>query len=127
MTSGGAEALKAALRRSFPILIGFVILGIAAVSAVKQLQGPQYEATVNAVASAYVAYQANLSASGISGTISRIQATLAGLPTDSPQRGQLQSQLNKLSVLQSVNSSDAVVVQRATGADKTSPSPAKDS
>lgn len=215
MTSGGAEALKAAIRRSFPIIIGFVVLGIVAVNVVKQLQGPQYQATakvlisttplskiitgtepgfvdpqriqdtaqtlagspqvyqlaasgegsnlggagkmksstsvtadpnsdilsftssssdarraartVNAVASAYVAYRANLSGSSIANTVSQIKSTLAGLPPGSPQRADLESQLNKLTVLQSLNSSDAVVVQRATGATKTSPSPLKDS
>ena len=215
MTSGGAEALKAAIRRSFPIIIGFVVLGIVAVNVVKQLQGPQYEATakvlisttplskiitgtepgfvdpqriqdtaqtlagspqvyqlaasgegsklggagkmksstsvtadpnsdilsftssssndrraaqtVNAVASAYVAYRANLSGSSIANTVSQIKSTLAGLAPGSPQRADLESQLNKLTVLQSLNSSDAVVVQRATGATKTSPAPVKDS
>ena len=215
MTSGGAEALKAAIRRSFPIIIGFVVLGIVAVNLVKQLQGPQYEATakvlisttplskiitgtepgfvdpqriqdtartlagspqvyqlaasgegsklggagkmksstsvtadpnsdilsftssssnarraaqtVNAVASAYVAYRANLSGSTIANTVSQIKSTLAGLPPGSPQRADLETQLNKLTVLQSLNSSDAVVVQRATGANKTSPAPLKDS
>jgi Mrp family chromosome partitioning ATPase len=215
MTSGGAEALKAAIRRSFPIIIGFVVLGILAVNLVKQLQGPQYEATakvlisttplskiitgtepgfvdpqriqdtaqtlagspqvyqlaasgegsklggagrmksstsvtadpnsdilsftssssndrraaqtVNAVASAYVAYRANLSGSSIANTVSQIKSTLAGLQPGSPQRADLETQLNKLTVLQSLNSSDAAVVQRATGANKTSPSPVKDS
>ena len=215
MTSGGAEALKAALRRSFPIIIGFVVLGIVAVNLVKQLQGPQYESTskvlisttplskiitgtepsfvdpqriqdtaltlaqspqvyqlaasragtnlggagkmksatsvtadptsdilaftsssssapratrtVNAVSSAYVAYRAQLSGASITSTVDQLRSTLASLPPGSPQRADLQTQLNKLTVLQTLNSSDAVVVQRASGANKTSPSPVKDS
>jgi Mrp family chromosome partitioning ATPase len=215
MTSGGAEALKAAIRRSLPIIIGFVLLGIVAVNVVKQLQGPRYEATakvlisttplskiitgtepgfvdpqriqdtaqtlagspqvyqlaasqggsklggagtmkaattvgadpnsdilsftsassdpkraaqtVNAVAAAYVAYRANLSGASISNTVNQIRGTLAGLPPGSAQRADLEKQLNKLSVLQSLNSSDAAVVQRASGANKTTPSPVKDS
>src|SRR6478736_5486587 len=45
MNSGGAEALKAAIRRSL-LLIGLVVLlGIVAVNAFKQIAGPRYEAT----------------------------------------------------------------------------------
>ncbi|HLQ21801.1 MAG TPA: hypothetical protein VK132_01275, partial [Gemmatimonadales bacterium] len=215
MTSGGAEALKAAIRRSLPIIIGFVLLGIVAVNVVKQLQGPQYEATskvlisttplskiitgtepsfvdpqriqdtaqtlagspqvyqlaasqggsklggagamksattvgadpnsdilsftsassdpqravrtVNAVAGAYVAYRGNLSGASIANTVNQIRATIAGLPPGSTQRADLEKQLNKLSVLQSLNSSDAAVVQRAGSANKTTPAPVKDS
>jgi len=214
MTSG-AEALKAAIRRSFPIIIGFVVLGIVAVNVVKQLQGPQYEATskvlisntplskiitgtepsfvdpqrtqntartlasspqvyqlaarrggpgldgagemqsstnvtadpssdilsfttsdtdagkarrtVNAVANAYVAYRAALSGASISNTVRQLRSRLAELPARSPQREELEGQLEKLSVLQALNSSDAAVVQRATSANKTSPAPLKDS
>ena len=45
MNSGGAEALKAAIRRSL-LLIGLVVLlGIVAVNAFKQIAGPRYEAS----------------------------------------------------------------------------------
>jgi polysaccharide biosynthesis transport protein len=45
MTSAGAEALKAAFRRSLPIMIGLVLLGIVAVNVFKHLQGPRYQAS----------------------------------------------------------------------------------
>ena len=32
MTSGGVEALKAAVRRSLPLLVGLIVLGIVAVN-----------------------------------------------------------------------------------------------
>lgn len=44
MTSGGAEALKAAIRRSLLLIVLLVLLGIVCVNALKQLQGPRYGA-----------------------------------------------------------------------------------
>jgi tyrosine-protein kinase len=44
MTSGGAEALKAAIRRSLFLIVLLVLLGIVSVNAFKQLRGPRYEA-----------------------------------------------------------------------------------
>ncbi|HEX6702185.1 MAG TPA: hypothetical protein VF101_15765 [Gaiellaceae bacterium] len=44
MTSGGAEALKAAIRRSLLLIALLILLGIVAVNAFKQLRGPRYEA-----------------------------------------------------------------------------------
>lgn len=43
MTSG-AEAFKAALRRSAPLIVVLVILGAAALVGLRQVQGPKYEA-----------------------------------------------------------------------------------
>jgi polysaccharide biosynthesis transport protein len=40
-----AEALKAAIRRAVPLTIALVVLGVIAVNAVKQLQGPKYSAS----------------------------------------------------------------------------------
>src|ERR1035441_3169740 len=45
MTSRADETLRAAVRRSLPVLIGLVILGFLADNAVEQLKGPQYSAT----------------------------------------------------------------------------------
>jgi Mrp family chromosome partitioning ATPase len=45
MTSGGAEALKAAIRRSLLLIGLLVLLGIIAVNAFKQIAGPRYEAS----------------------------------------------------------------------------------
>jgi Mrp family chromosome partitioning ATPase/capsular polysaccharide biosynthesis protein len=44
MTQGGAEAFKAAIRRSIPLIVGIIVLGIVAVNAFTQLRGPRYEA-----------------------------------------------------------------------------------
>ena len=45
MSSGGADALKAAVRRSLPLIIGLVILGVIAVNVFEHLKGPQYQAS----------------------------------------------------------------------------------
>jgi len=43
--SGGAEALKAAIRRSLPLIVGLIVVGIVAVNVFEQLKGPRYEAS----------------------------------------------------------------------------------
>jgi polysaccharide biosynthesis transport protein len=45
MTSGGAEALKAAIRRSLFLIVLLVLLGIVSVNTFKQLRGPTYQAS----------------------------------------------------------------------------------
>jgi non-specific protein-tyrosine kinase len=212
MTSGGAEALKAAIRRSLPIIIGLTVLGIVAVNVFYRVKGPVYQATsrvevsttplssiitgtqpafvdpqrsqdtalalaqspqlylvaaqqglgsasrlkaatsaaevpdtdiisfstkssnpkraiaiANGVASAFVSFRAQLSASQITQTISKLQTLLPTLPAGSVRRAQTQNELSRLQVLQGVNSSDASVVQSATSATKTSPAAVKDS
>jgi Mrp family chromosome partitioning ATPase len=44
MTSGGADALKAALRRSLWLILALIVFAIAAVNVFKQLDGPRYGA-----------------------------------------------------------------------------------
>jgi Mrp family chromosome partitioning ATPase len=51
MTSGGAEALKAAIRRSLVLIVLLVLLGIISVNAFKQLRGPQYQAAARVLVS----------------------------------------------------------------------------
>ena len=51
MTSGGAEALKAAIRRSLFLIVLLVLLGIVSVNAFKQLRGPTYQASSNVLIS----------------------------------------------------------------------------
>ena len=51
MTSGGAEALKAAFRRSLPLIVGLILLGIVAVNVFKAVQGPRYEANARVLIS----------------------------------------------------------------------------
>jgi Mrp family chromosome partitioning ATPase len=45
MRPSAAEALKAAIRRSLPIVVALVVLGVLAVNLFKQIQGPRYSAT----------------------------------------------------------------------------------
>jgi succinoglycan biosynthesis transport protein ExoP len=45
VTPRGPEALKAALRRSFPIIFALVLIGVVGFNALRQLQGPRYEAS----------------------------------------------------------------------------------
>jgi uncharacterized protein involved in exopolysaccharide biosynthesis len=213
MSSGGAEALKAAIRRSLPIIVALVVLGVVAVNVFKHVQGPKYSSsarvqvsttslasiitgtqaafvdpqrsqdtalalaqssqvygiaagrnpavgsasalaaatgvtavpdtdilqftaissragraitTANAVSSAYVAYRAQLTSSQVTQTIAKLQTTRATLPAGT-QRTQIERELDRLRVLQGTGSSDAVIVQRASSADQTSPAPLKDS
>lgn len=51
MTSGGAEALKAAIRRSLFLIVLLVLLGIVSVNAFKQLRGPRYQASARVLIS----------------------------------------------------------------------------
>ena len=51
MTSGGAEALKAAIRRSLFLIVLLVLLGIVSVNAFKQLRGPRYQASARVLVS----------------------------------------------------------------------------
>ena len=44
MTRGSAEAIKAALRRSLPLIVGLVLLGAISMNLYTQLQGAQYQA-----------------------------------------------------------------------------------
>jgi Mrp family chromosome partitioning ATPase len=83
MTSGGAEALKAAIRRSLSLIILLVLLGIVSVNVFKQLRGPQYQAAANVLVSSTTIIQV------VTGTVppfvdpNRIQETaraLAGSP-----------------------------------------------
>src|SRR4051812_42057421 len=50
MTSG-AEALKAAVRRSALLIVVLMVLGAATVIAVRHLQGPRYEASARVLVS----------------------------------------------------------------------------
>jgi polysaccharide biosynthesis transport protein len=45
MRPSAAEALKAAIRRSLPIVIALVVIGVLAVNVFKQIQGARYAAT----------------------------------------------------------------------------------
>jgi Mrp family chromosome partitioning ATPase len=51
MTSSGIEALRAAVRRSLPLIIGLVVLGIVAVNVFKVIQGARYEASAKVLIS----------------------------------------------------------------------------
>ena len=51
MNSGGAEALKAAIRRSLLLIVLLVLLGVVAVNAFKQLRGPRYQASARVLIS----------------------------------------------------------------------------
>jgi len=51
MTSGGAEALKAAIRRSLFLIVLLVLLGIVSVNAFKQLRGPRYQSSARVLVS----------------------------------------------------------------------------
>ncbi len=52
MSSSGADALKAAIRRSLPIMIVLMVLGLVAVNVFKHLQGPSFQASARVEISA---------------------------------------------------------------------------
>jgi polysaccharide biosynthesis transport protein len=80
--------------------------------------------TANAVADSYVAWRADISSAAIRRAIEQIQARLR---TSGPgSRAVLQEQLERLRVIDTLNSGGATVVDRATSASKVSPNPPRD-
>ena len=218
MRPSAAEALKAAIRRSLPITLALVLLGALTVTAIRQYQGPRYQASarivqstsdlgqsvlgvqtpytdpqrvidtatalagspelydrvvaegdvdktakalrqatnvtggadtdvftftvvadtpdeaitlVNKVAAAYVQWRGEISGQAIRQAIDQIQAQLdapAGTldAVTGTERAELGSQLNRLKVLDTLNSGGATIVERAETAVKTSPRPIRD-
>src|SRR6187402_1162946 len=51
MRPSAAEALKAAIRRSLPLTLALVLLGALTVTAIRQYQGPRYQASARIVQS----------------------------------------------------------------------------
>ena len=218
MRPSAAEALKAAIRRSLPLTLALVLLGALTVTAIRQYQGPRYQASarivqsttdlgqsvlgvqtpytdpqrvidtatalagspelynrvaarddvdrtakslreatkvsggadtdvftftvvadtpeeaidlVNKVAAEYVQWRGQISGQAIRQAIDQIQAQL-----DEPvgsldavtgtERSELQGQLNRLKVLDTLNSGGATIIERAETAVKTSPRPIRD-
>ncbi len=216
MKPSAAEALKAAIRRSLPITIALVLLGAITVSAMRQLDGPQYQASarvvhsvdlgtivsgvqppyvdpqrvidtatelartpelydraaakgnvgdgptlqgatqvtggddtdvvtftctlpepdaavecVNLVAAEYVEWRAELSGDAVREAIVQLEAQLEALPptggaVTENERAQVREQLNRLRVLDTLNTGGATLIERAVGAAKTSPRPIRD-
>jgi Mrp family chromosome partitioning ATPase len=52
MTPGGSDSLKSAMRRSLPIVIGLVLLGVIAVNLFEHLQGNKFQASATVEVSA---------------------------------------------------------------------------
>lgn len=213
MTSGGAEALTAAIRRSLALIAVCVALGAVAVNVIRQAEGPSYDASArvliqttpisrivtgteppfvdpqraedtarslasapeiyqraaaqdvglgtpselrsavrvtggsgdilvftasssdpdravkiaNAVAAQYIAFRTSLTGESIDKGIAQLKSRLATLGPADPARAELQNQLTKLELLQTLNSGDAVLVERAGSASKTTPAPVRDS
>jgi succinoglycan biosynthesis transport protein ExoP len=208
MRPSAAEALKAAIRRSIPIVVALVLLGAIAVNTFKQIQGARYSATArvyhsptdlsaaltnidpgfvdpersietalslagslepyqraarriggtgeelravtsvggqssadviaftaetatsersiqiaNAVADSYVNWRADIQGAAIRRAISQIQAQLRRSPGS---RADLEAQLERLTVLQTLASGGATVIERAADAPKVSPAPIRD-
>jgi len=213
MMSGGAEALKAAIRRSLPLVVVCVVLGAVIVNVVRQLQGPEYAADArvlisstpisriltgtepafvdpqraeetsralarsgevyvrasrltagelgtavemrdtttvtsgdndiltitafdadperavriaNAVAASYISWRAEIAGTAVRQALQGLRTRLSGLAADDPERAEIRDQIDRLELLRALESADAVFVERALGANKTSPSPAKD-
>jgi polysaccharide biosynthesis transport protein len=80
--------------------------------------------TANAVAASYVDWRADISSRAIRRAIRQVQARIATSPRGS--RAVLREQLERLRVMDTLNSGGATVVDRATEADHVSPSPPRD-
>jgi Mrp family chromosome partitioning ATPase len=91
MTSGGAEALKAAIRRSLFLIVLLVLLGVVAVNAFKQLRGPRYEAHSRVLISTTSLLQILTQTSPPFVDPNRIEATARAL-ADSPRVYELAAQ-----------------------------------
>lgn len=213
MNRGSAEAIRAALRRSLPLIVALVILGALAMNVFTQLRGAQYEANarvllttsevtalltgtqpvfldpdqvhdtavaladspvlyervatrtggqlgtadeldaatsvngdednvvafstttseearsrdiVNAVSTEYLRWRSEIAGEQVQRAATALRQRVAREPAGSAQRQALEDRLSELEVLASVPSPNAVLVQRATGATKTSPAPARD-
>jgi succinoglycan biosynthesis transport protein ExoP len=218
MRPSAAEALKAAIRRSLPLTLALVLLGALAVTAIRQYQGPRYQASarivqstsdlgqsvlgvqtpytdpqrvidtatalagspelynrvaarddvdktakalrestkvtggadtdvftftvvadtpeeaialVNRITAEYVEWRGEISGQAIRQAIDQIQSQLdvpAGTldAVTGTERAELQGQLNRLKVLDTLNSGGATVIERAETAVKTSPRPIRD-
>jgi polysaccharide biosynthesis transport protein len=208
MRPSAAEALKAAIRRSLPIVGALILIGVVAVNAVKQIQGARYSAgarvyhttfdlsaalaqidpgfvdpertietaralaaspepykraarrvgedadelqastevaadgdsdiigfttttddadrsvrAVNAIADAYVDWRADIQGRNVTRAISQLEAEIRTSPRN---RAQLQDDLDRLTVMQTLASGGATVVERASDAPQVSPSPVRD-
>jgi non-specific protein-tyrosine kinase len=209
MRPSAAEALKAAIRRSLPIVLALVLVGVIALNAFKQIQGPRYTASAkvyhsptdissavtnldpgfvdpertidtaltlassrepyeraarrlgepvseirnatavggdssadviaftsttnnqaksrqyaNAIADSYVDWRGDIQTAAIDKAIGQIQDQLQRSPDN---RAELNRQLDQLTVLKTLASGNATVVERASDAPKTSPAPIRDS
>jgi polysaccharide biosynthesis transport protein len=209
MRPSAAEALKAAIRRSLPIVAVLVVLGALSVNAFKQIQGARYSATArvyhstidlstavtqidpgfvdpervmetalslagspepyeraarrlggtgselradtevggsdqvdiiafttttddadqakriaNAIASAYVEWRADIQSGTITRAINQLRSQIETSPPAA--RTQLQDELDRLNVMQTLASGGATVIERATEAPKVSPAPVRD-
>jgi len=208
MRPSAAEALKAAIRRSLPIVAALVLIGAVAVNAFKQIQGARYSATarvyhstidlstavtqidpgfvdpervmetalslagspepyeraaqlvggtaselraetevggsdqvdiiaftttsddpdraervVNAIANAYVEWRADIQSGTITRAISQLRSQIRASPAT---RAELADELDRLTVMRTLASGGANVIERATDAPKVSPAPVRD-
>lgn len=213
MTRGSAEAIKAALRRSLPLIIALILFGAIAMNVFTQLRGPQYEANatvllttndvtslltgtqpvfidpdqvhdmalalatspqlyvrvaqrtdqrfgsadelrdatkvggkdnntvsfttstsdpdrsqgmVNAVSTEYLRWKAEIAGEQVRQAAAALRQRIRREPAGSARRADLQQRLSELEVLASVPSPNAVLVERADSAVKTSPAPVRD-
>jgi len=78
----------------------------------------------NTVASAYPTFRAAIASAAIQRAIEQVQSQLG---TSGASRPDLETQLNRLKVLKTLTSGNVLLVVPARGADKTRPSPVKDS
>ena len=86
--------------------------------------------TVNAVADEYIAWRSEISGDAVGRAIEQLEdqldAPAGGTAVPRTERRELRDQLDRLRLLQTLNSGGATVIERATSATKTSPRPIRD-
>ena len=83
-------------------------------------------AIANVVAEEYIKFRATLSGSSIDKTITQLSTRLRALGPNEQGRAELQQQLDRFELLRTLNSADAVLIERADSAGKTTPRPLRD-
>jgi len=213
VTRGSAEAIRAALRRSLPLILALIIIGAIAMNAFTQLRGARYQAdsavllttsevtslltgtqpvfldpdevqdtavalagspvlyervaaqtrgdqgtaselraatsvsakkdnvisfstttdnqtrsrlAVNAISDEYLRWRSEIAGEQVQRAVVALRQRVAREPAGTTRRQELEDRLSELEVLASVPSPNAVLIQRATSAGKTSPAPIRD-
>jgi capsular polysaccharide biosynthesis protein len=83
--------------------------------------------SATAVAQAYIQYRNSLLSDAVTGSLDKLRERVAALPAESPERAELQAQVNRLETLNTLGGTGDVLVDAPSAGSQTSPAPARDS